>query len=73
VEDLLADGVTARLVGPAPEDLAAGLRELIASPDLRARLGRAGRALAAAHPFDASVDRHLQAYRDLLRPAPARG
>jgi glycosyltransferase involved in cell wall biosynthesis len=73
VEDLLADGVTARLVEPTPEGLAAGLRELLASPDLRARLGRAGRALAAAHPFDASVDRHVQAYRELLRAHPACG
>ena len=72
VEDILADGATARLVEPTPEGLAAGLRELIASPDLRARLCRAGRALAAAHPFDASVDRHVQAYRELLLPAPPR-
>ena len=73
VEDLLADGVTARLVEPTPEGLAAGLGELIASPDLRARLGRAGRALAAAHPFDAAVDRHVQAYRELLRAQAACG
>lgn len=72
VEDLLTDGVTARLVEPTPAGLASGLRELMATPELRARLTRAGRALAAAHPFEASVERHLQAYRDLIRLRPPR-
>ena len=72
VEDLLTDGVTARLTEPTPAGLAAGLRELMASPGLRARLGGAGRALAAQHPFDASVERHVQAYRDLIRRAAPR-
>ena len=73
VEDLLTDGVTARIEEATPEGLATGLRDLIASPDRRARLGRAGRAVAAAHPLDASVDRHVQAYRDLLRTQAAFG
>ncbi len=73
VEDLLTDGLTARLAEPTPAGLATGLRELMASPGLRARLGRAGRAVAAAHPFDASVGRHEQAYRDLLRGQAACG
>lgn len=70
VEDLLEDGSTARVVPPTTSGLAAGLRDLILSPGLRARLGTRGRALAAAHPFDATVERHVEAYRFLLRAAP---
>jgi glycosyltransferase involved in cell wall biosynthesis len=70
VEGLLEDGKTARVVPPTASGLAAGLRDLIVSPDLRARLGTSGRGLAAAHPFEATVERHVEAYRSLLRAAP---
>ena len=70
VDGLLEDGETARVVAPTVSGLAAGLRNLMGSPELRARLGASGRALAAAHPFEATVERHLEAYRSLLCSAP---
>jgi starch synthase len=55
VPEMIDDGVSGLLVTPGDRDgLAAALRKLIESPDLRHRLGRAGReqVLRDAHPDD---------------------
>jgi glycosyltransferase involved in cell wall biosynthesis len=66
--DAVEDGVTGVLV---PPDDRGALREaivgLLADPDLRARLGAAGRAKAQREfSRDASVDALLRAYEDAL-------
>ncbi len=49
VPEVAEDGVTALMVAPGrPDEIAAALRRLAADPDLRTRLGTAGRSLVAA-------------------------
>lgn len=69
LEDLVTDGETARLVPPTVDGLIGGLQDLLGSPELRERLGDAGRQAAAAHPFRATIEGHEQVYRDLIRSA----
>ena len=76
VPEQVADGKTGVLVGPGDADeLAAALDGLLADPDLRRRLGQAGR-LRAEEAFDLTRFRraHLELYsRELARwrlPAP---
>jgi glycosyltransferase involved in cell wall biosynthesis len=57
-----------RLVAPEPAALAGVLGELLASPELRARLGRAGRArVEARFSLDRQVARMAEVYREALR------
>jgi glycosyltransferase involved in cell wall biosynthesis len=50
LREIVVDGETGFLVSPkSPGRLAARIRDLASDPDLRARLGEAGRARAAAH------------------------
>ena len=61
------DRETAALVEPEPEAFAAAIRRLIDSPDERAQLARAARALAdARYSPDAYVARTAEAYELLL-------
>lgn len=62
-------GVTGLLVPPGDEDaLAAALAQLLASQELRAAYGAAGRArVAAEFTIEQMVERTLEAYRDAIR------
>jgi mannosyltransferase len=55
-----------------PEDLdglIVNLRELVSNPDLRARLGRAARALVETqHSITAEAEALIEVYRRLLTP-----
>lgn len=54
---LVRDGETGLVVPPNdPPALAAAIRRLLADPQLRARLGRAGRAALAGHTYAAMAD-----------------
>lgn len=64
---VLDDGV-ALLTDPAPEPMAAGLRRLIDSPDLRRRLGEAGRDLVRRRYSPAAFRRRLREFYDALAP-----
>lgn len=65
--EVVADGETGRLVDPQdPEELFRALRELLADPDLRTRMGEAGRRRAAELY---SVERFNARVRDLLEAA----
>jgi glycosyltransferase involved in cell wall biosynthesis len=67
IPELVHDGVTGTLV-EAGDDAALGetLIRLLLSPDLRARMGAAGRAAAAEHRADRMVDRYFALYAELL-------
>jgi glycosyltransferase involved in cell wall biosynthesis len=51
------------------EDLIRGLEQLLASPEQRQRLGRAGRAYAAGFSYQAAARAHLELFMDLLNPS----
>lgn len=66
IQDLILDEKTGLLVAPAdPPALAAGLRRLIADPDLRQRLGENGRQhiLAKGMTRDGMLERHATLYQ----------
>jgi glycogen(starch) synthase len=68
--DLVRDGETGLLVVPGDSIvLAAAVNRLAADEQLRRRLGRAGRALAAEYTMDRHVHAVLTAYRDALARA----
>jgi glycosyltransferase involved in cell wall biosynthesis len=68
--DLVRDGETGLLVPPGDSiALAAAVNRLAADEQLRRRLGRAGRALAADYTMDRHVAAVLAAYRDALARA----
>jgi L-malate glycosyltransferase len=70
---LVEDGVTGLLFRDAP-GLAAQAARLVADPALRARLGRAGRALVEReYPVAREVDGYLTVYRALVPIPIARG
>jgi len=57
--DFLADGRTGRLVAAgSAADLAAAIHDLSRDPELRARMGRHNRAVAAAHTVAATAERY---------------
>jgi glycosyltransferase involved in cell wall biosynthesis len=68
VPEVVLHGSTGLLVPPAdPEALADACIQALTDPDLRARLGRAGRARAEAHfSLDAMVRQTSQLYEELL-------
>jgi len=68
VPELVVDGETGFLVPPAdPAALAAALQRLLDEPELRARLGAAGRVRAEEHfALDSFVESHLDLYRRAL-------
>jgi glycosyltransferase involved in cell wall biosynthesis len=51
------------------EDLIRGLEQLLASPEQRQRLGRAGRAFAAGFSYPAAARAHLELFMELLNPS----
>ena len=70
IPEVVEHGISGLLVPPEePSALAASIATLIADPDLRARLGRAGRALVAQR---FSSDANLELLRDLLKSATER-
>lgn len=65
--EVVADGITGILVEPDAGALAEGLRRVLADPGLRARLGRAGRALVVRHyTVERQVDAVERLYEQLL-------
>jgi glycosyltransferase involved in cell wall biosynthesis len=68
VPELVVDGETGLLVPPAdPPALAAALQRLLDEPELRARLGAAGRARVEEHfALEAFLESHLDLYRRAL-------
>jgi glycosyltransferase involved in cell wall biosynthesis len=68
VPELVVDGETGLLVPPAdPRALAAALQRLLDEPELRARLGAAGRArVEKQFALDSFLDAHLDLYRRAL-------
>jgi glycosyltransferase involved in cell wall biosynthesis len=69
IPELVRDGETGRLVPPGNEEaLAAALRETLSDPELRARLGAAGRQRVMEHfSVEACRVAHLELFRSLLR------
>ena len=74
VPEVIAPGVTGFVVPPRdPVALAAALRRLVADPNLRQRLGAAGRErVVRQFQVQETVDRTIAIYRDLLAPALSR-
>jgi glycosyltransferase involved in cell wall biosynthesis len=67
IPELVRDGVTGTLVEPDDDvAFAEALVNLFESPDLRARMGEAGRAVAAEHRAEPMVDRYFALYDELL-------
>jgi glycosyltransferase involved in cell wall biosynthesis len=68
--ELIADGVTGRLVDPGdPVALASALAELAESSEKRTRMGAAARQrLIVEFPFDGMVERVQEHLRDLVAP-----
>jgi glycosyltransferase involved in cell wall biosynthesis len=66
--DLIRDRETGLLVRPSDrEDLARAIRELAGSEELRARLGRAGRAFVEERfDMEGVARRYLELYRTLV-------
>jgi glycosyltransferase involved in cell wall biosynthesis len=66
--EIIEDGETGFLVDPTdPEALAGAISTLLADPDLRARMGAAGRArVTSLFSVERMVEEHVALYRDLL-------
>jgi len=66
--EIVADGVTGRLVPPAaPELFAAALQELLASPDLCRRMGEQGYSRYLSHyTAERMAQGTLEVYRSVL-------
>jgi len=73
--DAVEDGVTGVLVPPRdPAALRAALERLLSDPDLRRRLGEAGREAAARRfSWEAATDATIVAYRDAVSDQRATG
>jgi glycosyltransferase involved in cell wall biosynthesis len=69
--DMVLDGETGFVVRPTPETVGAAMARLIADPDLRQRMGAAGRARVAQFQARAVVDRIENVYRTLIAPRAA--
>lgn len=65
-EDAIVDERTGMLVPQREEDAAAALARLLEDPALRARMGAAGRAHAAAQTWELNARAVLSIYRDAL-------
>jgi glycosyltransferase involved in cell wall biosynthesis len=75
IPEVVLDGKTGFLVPPkSPPELAAALARLLDDPELRARLGRAGRRRCEeVFSLDAHVRNVLAAYHSTLAPTPLPG
>jgi glycosyltransferase involved in cell wall biosynthesis len=67
VEDLVGGNEAGIIVDRTPESVAAALVELAESPDLRRRLGDAGRKRAAAYTWEGAAEVVVAAYQSVLR------
>jgi phosphatidylinositol alpha-1,6-mannosyltransferase len=65
-EDAIADGVTGLLVAPDEGSVEAGLERLLADPQLRRRMGAAGREHARLSPWSDNARRVLELYRSAV-------
>jgi glycosyltransferase involved in cell wall biosynthesis len=66
IEELIGDGETGIVVERTPESVGHALTRLAADPDLRARLGAAGRRRALEYTWERSVAAMLAVYGELL-------
>lgn len=66
--DVIVDGVTGFLTRPEdPEDFAVNVARLLGDPELRRRMGEAGRERVEAHfSLEPMVDRLVQLYREVV-------
>jgi glycosyltransferase involved in cell wall biosynthesis len=70
VRDVVRPGVTGLLADPAdPADFGRALARAVAAPDLRHRLGRAGREAALAASWSTVLDRLLASYAAVVEEA----
>ena len=67
--DAVEDGVTGLLVPPDPAALRSALERLLGDPELRDRLGRAGREKAERALWEASTEATIAVYRAALHSA----
>jgi len=67
VVDLIGDDEAGIIVERDAESIADALSRLAADPELRARMGREGRARARRFPLERTVDRWLDLYAELAR------
>ena len=69
IPDMVRDGETGLLVPPNdPQSLRDALRRLMTEPDLRSRLGKAGKQFAAEElSWTAIAEKHLNFYRKYIR------
>jgi glycosyltransferase involved in cell wall biosynthesis len=66
--EVLQDGDSALLVPPdSPRELAAAVTRVLADADLRARLARGGRRVAASHSWESIGEQTEAAFEDLVR------
>ena len=72
VAELFGDSAPGILVERTPSSVAEALLELARSPETRAEMGRAGRALAQEYTWERSVEGMLDVYRGLLAHAVSR-
>ena len=67
IPELVEHDVTGLLVAPGDESaLADALVTVLSSPDLRARMGKAGRRVADDHRADRMIERYFAVYDELL-------
>jgi glycosyltransferase involved in cell wall biosynthesis len=68
MRDIVLDGETGFVVRPMPETVCDAMARLIADPDLRQRMGAAGRARVSQFQARAVVGRIEHVYRTLIAP-----
>jgi UDP-glucose:(heptosyl)LPS alpha-1,3-glucosyltransferase len=66
IEELIGDGEAGVVVERTPESVGRALARLASDPDLRARLGTAGRRRALEYTWERSVEAMLAVYGELL-------
>jgi glycosyltransferase involved in cell wall biosynthesis len=64
--DLVEDGVSGRLVAPSRDAFAGAVLELLRDPDLRAEMGRAGRAASEEYAQNRIIDRLIAMYHGVI-------
>ncbi|MEY2441205.1 MAG: hypothetical protein QOJ46_631, partial [bacterium] len=69
--DFCVDGENCLMPEPSPAAVSAAIARLLADPELRARLGEAGRVTAADYTWERRID-ELEAFLDRVAAAPAR-
>ena len=66
--DYCVDGVNCLMPAPEPAAVAAAIGRALADPDLRRRLGEAGRATAAGYEWESRIDALERFMFEIARP-----